>query len=82
MNVSEKSALAFRHFVGLIHTPQVDPMFHDIVDHYLEKFPFNYTNYLGRTRKVSSTDVRSWCGSGTCKATLRFDVHVHVLYSR
>lgn len=48
-DVTERSALAFRHFVGLIHSPPVQPgykAFQKIVDEYLEKQPFNFTNPL------------------------------------
>ncbi|KAL8614638.1 hypothetical protein ACOMHN_037490 [Nucella lapillus] len=52
---TEKTSLAFRHFVGLIHSPPVEPgysAFQRIVDQYLERKPFNQTNPM---RNINGT---------------------------
>ncbi|XP_076457284.1 speract receptor-like [Babylonia areolata] len=52
------TSLAFRHFVGLIHSPPVEPgysAFGRVVDQYLEREPFNHTNPIrdiNATRKI------------------------------
>ncbi|XP_076458574.1 speract receptor-like [Babylonia areolata] len=52
---TEKTSLAFRHFVGLIHSPPVEPgysAFQRVVDQYLERPPFNQTNPM---RNINGT---------------------------
>jgi len=48
-NVSDSSVKAFQHFIGVVPSPPVYPdyqNFTDIVNHYLELPPFNFTNPL------------------------------------
>ena len=59
---TELISLAFRHFVGLIHSPPVEPGFSElsrVVDQYLEGEPFNQRNplrHVNATRKASVCD--------------------------
>ncbi|KAK6170897.1 hypothetical protein SNE40_019184 [Patella caerulea] len=46
-NVTRRAAAAFRHFVGVVHSPPIFPdydHFEKIVNKFLESPPFNYTN--------------------------------------
>lgn len=48
-NVSDSSVKAFKHFIGVVQSPPVYPdyqNFTEIVNHYLELPPFNFTNPL------------------------------------
>ncbi|CAL1527410.1 unnamed protein product, partial [Lymnaea stagnalis] len=53
--VENKTVLAFRHFLCIIHTPPLDPEFANfstIVDEFLEKPPFNVTNVYKEESKT------------------------------
>ncbi|XP_012940370.1 receptor-type guanylate cyclase Gyc76C [Aplysia californica] len=58
-NVTNRSVLAFRHFLSVIHTPPLDPKykyFKEIVDQYLEMPPFNLRNVYKNAN--GSRDIR------------------------
>ena len=50
-NVSIESQLAFRYFIGVVHSPPVYPEYEEfvvVVNKYLEMPPFNFSNPFKR----------------------------------